>query len=278
MATTIAVGTTSNPELIAKLGSSASQLDRPALLPNNADWLFDFSAQNSTYTFSPGGVTNMNAANFPAAKGHGLTRTCPRVPITKTSLLLLPTSQTPTIILNLLINATVAVLNLGPCSLLPPHFHPRGANFVVAKAGNTTTCMYGENGAQHTITEILTPMKATIFPQGSLHMMVNNGTFHHALILSIIKNEIITASKRGANLLIDSVVNKLFSLPTPLRPLQRRRRNVEFQTTVHEWFPRGARECGFWLESCEFRFSGKDESSWNGKYRGNGGVFETMWD
>jgi oxalate decarboxylase/phosphoglucose isomerase-like protein (cupin superfamily) len=59
--------------------------------------------------------------------------------------------------------------------MLPPHFHPRGANFVVAISGNTTTYMYGENGAQ-TITETLTPMKATIFPQASLHMMVNNGT------------------------------------------------------------------------------------------------------
>jgi oxalate decarboxylase/phosphoglucose isomerase-like protein (cupin superfamily) len=62
--------------------------------------------------------------------------------------------------------------------MLPPHFHPRGANFVVAISGNTTTYMYEENGA-HAITEILTPMKATIFPQGSLHMMVNTGRSRH---------------------------------------------------------------------------------------------------
>jgi hypothetical protein len=70
-----AVDTTINPELNAKLSTSSSQLDRLALLPSNKDWLFDFSTQKSTYSFSPGGVTNMNAATFPAAKGHGLTRT-----------------------------------------------------------------------------------------------------------------------------------------------------------------------------------------------------------
>ena len=66
------------------------------------------------------------------------------------------------------------MLNLGPCAMLPPHYHPRAANYVVAVQGNTTTFMYEENGAR-LITETLTPGKGTIFPQGSMHMMVNNG-------------------------------------------------------------------------------------------------------
>ena len=66
------------------------------------------------------------------------------------------------------------MLNLGPCAMLPPHYHPRAANYVVAVQGNTTTYMYEENGAT-LVTEILTPGKATIFPMGSMHMMVNNG-------------------------------------------------------------------------------------------------------
>lgn len=68
----------------------------------------------------------------------------------------------------------VAMLNLGPCSMLPPHYHPRAANYVVAVQGNTTTYMFEENGAR-LVQETLTPGKATIFPQASMHMMVNNG-------------------------------------------------------------------------------------------------------
>lgn len=68
----------------------------------------------------------------------------------------------------------VAMLNLGACSMLPPHYHPRASNYVVAVHGNTTTYMYEENGAR-LVTQTLTPGKATIFPQGSMHTMINNG-------------------------------------------------------------------------------------------------------
>jgi oxalate decarboxylase/phosphoglucose isomerase-like protein (cupin superfamily) len=69
----------------------------------------------------------------------------------------------------------VAMLNLGPCSMLPPHLHPRATNYVVAIHGNTTTYMYSENGAR-LVTQVLTPGHGTIFPQGSMHMMMNTGT------------------------------------------------------------------------------------------------------
>lgn len=68
------------------------------------------------------------------------------------------------------------MLNLGGCSILPAHFHPRASNYVVSIEGNTTTYMYEENGA-HTITAVLTKGKATIFPAGSMHTMVNNGEY-----------------------------------------------------------------------------------------------------
>lgn len=58
--------------------------------------------------------------------------------------------------------------------MLPPHYHPRASNYVVAILGNTTTYMFEENGAR-LVKEVLTPGKATIFPQGSMHMMVNTG-------------------------------------------------------------------------------------------------------
>ncbi|KAF1916285.1 hypothetical protein BDU57DRAFT_516298 [Ampelomyces quisqualis] len=77
---------------------------------------------------------------------------------------------------------TISLLKLAGCGMLPPHLHPRAANLVTAITGNTTTWMIGENGVKTVVTE-LTPMKMTIFPQGSLHVMQNNGTYPHLLHL-----------------------------------------------------------------------------------------------
>lgn len=65
-----AVDVTRNPELVAKLRSAATNIDRMALLPSDEDWVFDFSAQ-PYHTYSPGGVVNANAATFPATVGEG---------------------------------------------------------------------------------------------------------------------------------------------------------------------------------------------------------------
>ena len=69
-----AIDNTKNPELIARLTTAATHLDRQALLQSDKDWLFDFSEQQPFYNFAPGGVVNMNAATFPAARGNGMTR------------------------------------------------------------------------------------------------------------------------------------------------------------------------------------------------------------
>jgi len=149
----VAVDTTIDPALDEKLTMSPTQLDRQKLLPDNSDWQFDFT-KSDFYTFAPGGVVNMNAATFPAAKGNGL---------------------------------TLAMLNLGPCSMLPPHYHPRASNYVVSTKGKTTTYMYEENGGT-LITQDLSPGLATIFPQGSMHMMVNNGC-EDAQLVSALSSE-----------------------------------------------------------------------------------------
>ncbi|KAK3068038.1 hypothetical protein LTR53_014694 [Teratosphaeriaceae sp. CCFEE 6253] len=146
-----AVDKTRDPSLVANLATAATQLDRHALLPSDDDWLFDFTTQEPNYNFAPGGVINMNAATFPAAKGNGM---------------------------------TLAMLNLGPCSMLPPHYHPRASNYVVAVHGNTTTYMFEENGAR-VVKETLTPGKATIFPAASMHMMVNNGCENAQLVSAL---------------------------------------------------------------------------------------------
>ena len=98
----------------------------------------------------------------------------------------------------------MAILNLGPCSMLPPHFHPRATNYVVAFAGNTTTYMIAENGAP-LITETLTPGQMTIFPRASLHAMQNTDCENNAQLVSAL-----SSTDSGTH----NVVNGLFSLPS----------------------------------------------------------------
>jgi hypothetical protein len=143
LATTIlSVDITANPDLNSKLKLAATNLDRLNLLSKDSDWAFKFDSQK-TYTFNPGSVVNANAATFPALTG---------------------------------IDMTLAILNLGPCAMLPPHMHPRATNLVVAIRGNTTSWMVNENGAR-TVEVNLLPFVMTVFPKGSLHTMQNNGMF-----------------------------------------------------------------------------------------------------
>jgi len=93
-------------------------------------------------------LVNANSATFPAVVGNGM---------------------------------TMAMLNLGPCAMLPPHFHPRATNFVVAIEGETKTYMIEENGAR-IVSETLTPGKMTIFPAASLHTMQNTGEISIAIL------------------------------------------------------------------------------------------------
>ena len=56
-----------NPQLVAQLKTAGTQLDRLALLPNDAtDWTFDFTAQPG-YSFSPASVVTANVASFPVS-------------------------------------------------------------------------------------------------------------------------------------------------------------------------------------------------------------------
>ncbi|KAF2436178.1 RmlC-like cupin [Tothia fuscella] len=119
------------------------------------DWVFDFEkSTNPSYTFVPGSVNNANAGTWPAAVGTGM---------------------------------TVALLNLGPCSILPAHWHPRATNFVVITHGSVKTWMLNENGVEP-IETLLTGKKMTIFPAGSLHFMENTGC-ENAQLVSALNSE-----------------------------------------------------------------------------------------
>lgn len=135
-----AVDVTRDPTLNTALLTAATALDRQALLATDSQWTFDFHAQPN-YSYTPGSVVNANAATFPAMSSTAM---------------------------------TLAMLNLGPCAMLPAHLHPRGTNVVVAVEGTTATFMVQENGAR-VVREVLTPGKMTIFPRGSVHTMQNMG-------------------------------------------------------------------------------------------------------
>ncbi|KAI9878372.1 MAG: hypothetical protein M1830_001077 [Pleopsidium flavum] len=99
----------------------------------------------------------------------------------------------------------MAIISLGPCSMLAPHYHPRASNYVVAVTGTTVTHFIEENGAR-LVTNTLTPGKMTIFPQASLHTMVNTGC-ENAQLVSALANE-----DQGTH----NVANGLFNLPSDL--------------------------------------------------------------
>lgn len=131
-----------NPNLNAMLKMAASNTDRHGLLPNDTDWYYDFFTHRN-FNESVGSVITADAATFPALTGLGI---------------------------------SYALLKLGPCSMLPPHFHQRAHNAVIAITGNTTSWMINENGVRTVKVDII-PFRMTIFPMGSLHVMQNNGEF-----------------------------------------------------------------------------------------------------
>lgn len=137
----IAVDITRDHDLVVQIDQATTKLDAMGILDKERQWTYDFKSDCDKYTFEPGSVCNANRATFPATTGNGM---------------------------------TMAMLNLGPCSMLPPHFHARASNYVVGISGTTVTYMIAENGAA-VISAELTHGKMTIFPQGTIHTMVNTG-------------------------------------------------------------------------------------------------------
>lgn len=63
------------PDVVRRLITAATTLDREKILSTNESWLFDFNDFPETFNFAPGGVTTMKTATFPACKPHGMS--CP---------------------------------------------------------------------------------------------------------------------------------------------------------------------------------------------------------
>ncbi|OJD32554.1 uncharacterized protein BKCO1_3700045 [Diplodia corticola] len=159
-------------QLVEATLEAPTRLERLKLYPSDNDTVFDFYEQPN-YSREPGSVVNANRATFPYAAGNGM---------------------------------TMALLSLGPCSMLPPHFHPRAANFVMAINGTTDTYMVEENGAR-TVRATLDAGKATIFPAASIHTMENKGCEFTQLVSALNSED--TGTTNMANVLFQSLPHEL---------------------------------------------------------------------
>ncbi|KAJ0375864.1 hypothetical protein COL26b_005839 [Colletotrichum chrysophilum] len=168
VASAIATDEVLYPDVVKSLKSSPTELDKLKILPDDKDWTFNYFS-HAFHTNSPGGVVNANAATFPATVGNGM---------------------------------TMAWISLGPCAMLPPHYHARASNYVVSVEGTTETYMTLENGAR-VVKTLLEPGMMTLFPQGSLHSMSNTGCGNATLISAL------SSEDAGTH----NVANGLFDLP-----------------------------------------------------------------
>jgi hypothetical protein len=107
------------------------------------------------------------------------------------------------------------------CAMLPPHYHPRATNLVVAIEGTTNTYMIEETGAT-LASETLTLGKMTIFPQGSLHSMQNTDAFflpflllEHSLIATLAGygNATLISALNAEDAGTHNILNGLYGLP-----------------------------------------------------------------
>ncbi|KAK2017495.1 spherulin-1A [Colletotrichum eremochloae] len=96
----------------------------------------------------------------------------------------------------------MAWICLGPCAMLPPHYHARASNYVVSVMESTETFMTLENGARVVRTKLV-PGMMTVFPQGGLHTTQNTGCVNATLISALSSEDAGT----------QNVANGLFDLP-----------------------------------------------------------------
>ena len=70
------------------------------------------------------------------------------------------------------IDASLAVVEVGPCGLILPHLHPRGDEFIIVTEGEIFTQFISETGAV-VVTNTLKKWGSTLFPKGSIHLDYN---------------------------------------------------------------------------------------------------------
>lgn len=142
-------GLANNLDVIKSLLLAPKAADRIAIISQDSDFVFDFSAPpaNSSTVGSGGSTVAATRQSFPPLVGS---------------------------------NTAMTVGFLGPCGFNTPHTHPRSAEINILVEGRVNTSFILENGAR-TVNNILLPWQMTTFPQGALHTEFNpdctNATF-----------------------------------------------------------------------------------------------------
>lgn len=132
-----------NSDLISSLILAPTAKDRIALIPNDADFVYDFNnpPAGATTTGKGGHTVRADRDAFPALVGTGVSMT---------------------------------LGFLGPCGFNTPHTHPRSSEINVVVKGSLVAEFTLENGAR-TIGNRLATNQMTVFPQGALHTEFNPG-------------------------------------------------------------------------------------------------------
>ncbi len=130
-----------NQTIIDALELAATAKDRVNLIPNDADFVYDFNiAPPDAITTGKGGHTvKADRKAFPALIGTG-------------------------------VSMTLGFLK--PCGFNTPHVHPRSSEINVVVQGSLIAEFTLENGAKSVINRLSTN-QMTVFPQGALHTEFN---------------------------------------------------------------------------------------------------------
>lgn len=132
-----------NDDLIAKLMTAPTQVERIKLLNQPGDFVFDFnegSSASSTETKGKGGLSiGATSKTMPALIGNG---------------------------------ESMTVGFLGPCGMNTPHVHNRATELNIVVQGRLVTNFVGENGAAP-VANTLSRFQMTVFPQGAIHQEFN---------------------------------------------------------------------------------------------------------
>lgn len=132
-----------NMDLITKLMTAPTAVDRFNLLNQPGDFIFDFKDVNApgrSEAKGAGGLSmTANAKTFPALIGNGISMT---------------------------------VAFLGPCGLNTPHVHNRGTELNIIVQGRLVTNFMLENGATP-VNNTMNTFQMAVFPQGAIHTEFN---------------------------------------------------------------------------------------------------------
>ncbi|KAK2591594.1 hypothetical protein QQS21_010723 [Conoideocrella luteorostrata] len=132
-----------NQELITKLMTAPTQVERTKLLDQPGDFVFDFNPNASSSTAESKGMGGVSVSatskTFPALIGNG---------------------------------AAMTIGFLGPCGMNTPHVHNRATELNFVAEGRLVTNFVEENGAKP-VANTLSRFQMAVFPQGAIHIEFN---------------------------------------------------------------------------------------------------------